>query len=308
MLLSADSRWAMEFMAPLRGNTPAWFGDPQSYERIVAAFYRGLFDAGLSVDIVSPEQLPSSPAELVDRWPVLVVPALYVADDATLDLLRRYAEAGGHLVLTPRTGYADEEAVVRHTVMPGVLCPAVGARYQEFTNVVTPVTVTQGDGTSNSPALHGQATAWADGLIAEDATVLAGYDHPHLGQFAAVTTHEYGNGRVTYVGTVPDRELSHSLADWIAATSVPSDAWREDRPPSVTCTSATTADGAVLRFVHNWAWNPVGYRLPGDVRDLFTGEALAAGTALELGPWDVRLLIERDGDPTSPSLSPRRTP
>jgi beta-galactosidase len=145
-------------------------------------------------------------------------------------------------------------------------------------------------------------------LVAEDATVLAGYDHPHLGQFAAVTTHEYGNGRVTYVGTVPDRELSHSLADWIAAISVPSDAWREDRPPSVTCTSATTADGAVLRFVHNWAWNPVGYRLPGDVRDLFTGEALAAGTALELGPWDVRLLIERDGDPTSPSLSPRRTP
>ncbi len=37
-------------------------------------------------------------------------------------------------------------------------------------------------------------------------------------------------------------------------------------------------------------------------------QAVAAGTALELGLWDVRLLIERDGDPTSPSLSPRRTP
>lgn len=246
------------------------------------------------------------------RWPVLVVPALYIVDDATLDLLRRYAEAGGHLVLTPRTGYADEEAVARHTVMPGVLRPAAGVRYQEFTNVLTPVALTQRD--MNGPALHGKATAWADGLIAEGATVLAGYDHPHLGQFAAVTTHEYGDGRVTYVGTVPDRELSYSLADWIAGVSLPSDAWREDRPASVTCTSATTADGAVLRFVHNWAWGPVGYRLPGDVHDLFTGEPLAAGTALELGPWDVRLLIERDGAPAVPapapalSPSPRRTP
>ncbi|MGW0947791.1 beta-galactosidase [Streptomyces sp. NPDC002623] len=316
LLLSADSRWAMEFMAPLRGNAPAWFGDPQSYDRIVAAFYRGLFDAGLSVDVVSPEQLPSDPEELAARWPVLVVPALYIADDATLDLLRRYAEAGGHLVLTPRTGYADEEAVARHTVMPGVLRPAAGAYYQEFTNVLTPVTITQGDGT----ALRGQATAWADGLIADGATVLAGYDHPHLGQFAAVTTHEHGGGRVTYVGTVPDRELSRSLAEWVAAVSLASDAWREDRSASVTCTSAATADGAVLRFVHNWAWEPVDYRLPGDVRDLFTGADLAAGSALTLGPWDVRILVERAADapvapvspidPTDPidSTSSRRTP
>ena len=46
----------------------------------------------------------------------------------TLELLRDYAEAGGHLVLTPRTGYADEEAVVRHEVMPGVLREAAGVQ------------------------------------------------------------------------------------------------------------------------------------------------------------------------------------
>jgi beta-galactosidase len=251
---------------------------------------------------------------LVDRWPVLVVPALYIADDTTLDLLRRYAEAGGHLVLTPRAGYADEEAVARHEVMPGVLRPAAGARYQEFTNVLAPVTITNGDGAANGPALHGRATAWADGLIAEGATVLAGYEHPHLGQFAAVTTHEHGEGRVTYVGTVPDRELSHSLADWIAEVSLPADAWRADRPASVTCTGATTADGDVLRFIHNWAWDPVGYRLPADTDDLFTGERLAAGTTLELGPWDVRLLVQRSEDAPVPPLSstdptsPRSTP
>jgi len=292
VLLSAESRWAMEFIAPLQGATPTWFGDPQSYERIVAAFYRGLFDAGLAADVVAPAQLPRDPAAMVARWPVLVVPGLYVADDETLEILRRYAEAGGHLVLTPRTGYADEEAIVRHVVMPGVLREAVGAHYLEFANLAGPVPIS-GAETGPGPALAGAATAWADGLVPEGATVLAGYVHPHLAQFAAVTTNGYGRGRVTYVGTVPDRALARSLAEWLAATSLPDDEWRRHRPASVTCTSAVAADGAVLRFVHNWSWDPVEFHLPGPVRDLLSGAALDAGEPIELGPWDVRLLVER---------------
>ncbi|MEV0738702.1 DUF4038 domain-containing protein [Streptomyces sp. NPDC050549] len=111
-----------------------------------------------------------------------------------------------------------------------------------------------------------------------------------------------GTGRVTYVvGSVPDRELSHSPADWIAATSLPPDA------SSVTCTSAAIAEGAIPRFVHNWAWEPVDYRLPEDVRDLPTGESLAAGSALALGPWDVRVLVESARHPHQPPFTEEDT-
>ena len=156
VLVSAESRWAMEFMSPLQASTPVWMGDPKSYERILAAFYRGLFDAGLAVDVVAPAQLPKDPVAMVDRWRALVVPGLYVADDDLLDLLGRYAEAGGHLVLTPRTGFADEEAVVRHTVMPGVLREAVGAHYLEFTNLVSDVPV-RANPSGGDLAVHGSA-------------------------------------------------------------------------------------------------------------------------------------------------------
>jgi beta-galactosidase len=294
VLISAESRWAMEFMAPLQGTTPSWTGDPKSYERILQAFYRGLFDCGLSADVVAPAQLPEEPATIVARWPVLVVPGLYVANDATLDLLRRYAEGGGHLVLTPRCGYADEEAVVRHVVMPGVLREAVGAYYLEFTNLATPVPVRP---TQRGPqtALTGMATGWADGLVAEGATVLAAYQHPHLGEFAAVTTNDYGKGRVTYIGTVPDRELSRGLAEWIATISLPPDPWRQGRPTAVTCTSAVASDESVLRFVHNWGWEQTALRVPGPAQDLLSGASLAAGEQLNLGPWDVRIIVERNG-------------
>jgi beta-galactosidase len=291
VLTSAESRWAMEFMAPLKGSggtADRWTGDPDSYERILAAFYRGLFDAGLAVDTVSPHQLPVDASEMAERWPVLVVPGLYIADDALLAQLGDYAAAGGHLVLSPRTGYADEEAVARHRVMPGALREAAGVHYLEFTNLPRDAEVV-GVGPDG---LSGAATVWADGLIADDATVLAGYAHPHLAQFAAVTTHGYGRGRVTTVGTVPDRSLSRALADWLAFTSLPSDPWRAARADTVTCTGADVP-GGVLRVVHNWSWQPAEFVLPAAVVDVFGEESLDAGAILVLGPWDVRIVMER---------------
>ena len=120
---------------------------------------------------------------------MLIVPGLYIADDALLSQLREYANLGGHLVLTPRTGYADEEAVARHEVMPGVLRDAAGAHYLHFTNLRSPVGVSGSDG-----GLTGSATAWADELIPDGATVLARYDHPHMKNFAAITTNVFGSG------------------------------------------------------------------------------------------------------------------
>jgi beta-galactosidase len=268
VLVSAESRWAMEFCGPLAGPAKAWMGDPQSYERILAAFYRGLFDAGLTADIVSPAQLPHDA-------PVLIVPGLYVASDALLEQLRAYAEGGGHLVLTPRTGYADEDGVARHVVMPGVLREPAGVHYLEYANLVEPVPV--------SGVLSGAATGWADGLVAEGADVLATYEHPHFGEFPAITTREYGAGRITYVGTVPDRALARSLAEWL---SLPADPWRRSDAVRVT---AARGDGRTLRFVHNWSWDPATFTPPSPVRDVLSGEAVGS---LELGPWDVRILEE----------------
>ena len=138
LLYSRESRWAMEFQSPLPvegGLEP----DPGAYDRIFARFYEGLFGAGLQADVVYATELGSDAEALVARWPVLVVPALYIADDVLLDLLDAYAQAGGHLVLGFRSGYADDEARPRAERMPGRLRAAVGAGYGEYTNLGTPV-------------------------------------------------------------------------------------------------------------------------------------------------------------------------
>jgi beta-galactosidase len=179
--------------------------------------------------------------------------------------------------------------------MPGVLRDAVGAHYLHFTNLRHPVEVSgsalSGD---NGSVLTGAATGWADELIPDDATVLARYAHPHLKSFAAITTNTFGAGRVTYVGTVPDRSLSASLARWLADTSLPADPWRSARPESVTCTASVTPDGRVVRFLHNWNWNDVDYVPPVATRDLISGAELDAGEPLRLTSWDVRVLVEAE--------------
>jgi beta-galactosidase len=287
MVYSAPSKWAMEFAPHLA--TADGGPDRRAYYGFFDPFYRGAFESGLQVGIVHDGQLVGEdPAEFAGRRAVLVVPGLYIADDATLDWLLAYGEAGGHLVLGPRTGYGDQEARARSDVMPARLSEAAGAWYEEFANLPEPLPVVGADG-SPLDLTGATGTRWADGLTADGAEILAGYDHPHFGRWAAATTRRHGDGRITYVGTVPDPAFARSLLRWAASTS--DDPWRATGG-SVTSTSAVARTGARLRFVHNWSWTPATFAVPAAVRDVLSGAGLAADDVLELGPWDVRVLVE----------------
>jgi beta-galactosidase len=136
------------------------------------------------------------------------------------------------------------------------------------------------------------ATAWADAHVPERAETLLGYEHPHLGRWAAATTNAHGRGRVTYVGTLPDLEAAVALGRWLRPSP---DAW-EARPETVTVTSARNGEGDRVFFVSNWSWGPARVSVPVDVRDLLASGTLRVGGDLDLGPWDVRVLLEAPGE------------
>lgn len=289
ILNSPESKWAMQFQPPLAVEGTA-LPDPKSYERAFDAFYRALFDAGIQTSTCTPQQLPDDPRDMAARWPVLVVPAFYVAQDSELAYLKEYAETGGHLVLGFKSGYADDNARPRPAVMPGVLRSAVGASYDEYTNIPRPVAVTAEPAfTCDAGAM---ATAWADGLVPEGATVLSRYDHPFYGRWAAITTNQVSSGRVTYVGTLPNAPLGASLARWLRKTSLAADPWQR-RPASVSVTSGRATDGTRMWFLSNWAWQATRISVPVACRDVLSEAEFGAGTELELGSWDMRVLEER---------------
>jgi beta-galactosidase len=291
MVYSMPSKWLMQSYPPLAHEDGG--PDERAYHGLFDPFYRGAFDAGLQVRILHVGQLAGgagSAADAVRRHPVLVVPGLYIVEDATLDWLAAYAAAGGHLVLGPRTGYADEEARARTETMPARLAEAAGVWYDEFSNITgdLPVTAAEGDPLGLPPDATG--IRWADGLQPDGAQILAHYDHPHFARWPAVTTHPHGNGRITYVGTVPGNHLAAALFRWLVPA--PSAAW-PTAADCVTATAATARDGRRVRFVHNWSWHPTTLRIPTPMREVVSGHEFDAGAEIDLGAWDVRIFVER---------------
>ncbi|GAA1968136.1 beta-galactosidase [Catenulispora subtropica] len=287
MVYSAPNKWLMQKYPPLAKADGG--PDGASYHRIFDAFYRGVFEAGGQARIYHARQLRrTAPEDTARRHPALIAAGLYIADDAMLDWLAAYAAAGGHLVLGPRTGYGDHEARARHEPAPARLATAAGAWYDEVSNLDAEVPVRTRPGSPLSLPDGTAATRWLEGLTVTDAEVLAEYVHPHFGRWPAVTSRRHGAGRVTSVGTVPNRALARALAAWL--TPARRSGWSR-LPESVTATTGTAPNGSRVHVVHNWSWQPVQVSAPAALNDVLTGASVRFGEAIGLGAWDVRIFI-----------------
>jgi beta-galactosidase len=155
---------------------------------------------------------------MAEEMPVLVAAGHYISDDTTLDWLVAYAVAGGHLVLGPRTGYADHEGRDRNEVAPARMSDAAGVWYDKFSNLIQPLRVHAEVDSGLGFPVEATATRWIDGLQLSDAQAVAHYVHPHFGRWPAITTKECGAGRITYVGTVPNPAMARALFAWICGS------------------------------------------------------------------------------------------
>lgn len=308
ILWSNPSRYALQFTPPLRVDGEA---DPESYEHLVEAFHRGVVESGRQARLLHVDQaVVLGATALAERFPVLVAAGVYVLDDDQLALLRAYVAAGGHLVLGPRTGYADDEARARVEVAPPRLDDLAGVHYDEYSNLEAEVPVTVGDAlaaalASTPGGAAGTAPAarlWVDGLIVtgadaaggpspdDAAEVLARYEHPRFGDFPAVTSHVVGDGRVTVVGCVPNPALAVALITWAVPEASGTGLAGVPALP-VTVASGTLPDGRRAWFAFNWGWEPQAVTLAASVTDPVTGEPLPAGTNVSLPAWSTRILV-----------------
>jgi beta-galactosidase len=289
MIYSPESNWSLGFQPPLRREFDiGQFGDPESYGRFFASYYDIFFAEDFGVNLIGANKLPDSPAELLKRTSILCLPALYISEQSVLDFAVEFARLGGHLILTPRSGYADEISVVRQEVMPGALAKAAGVHYDEFSNLSRKVGV-QSTNKNMGTGVIGDALGWVDLLITDGAEVLATYDHPMYKNYAAITTNAFEKGRVTYIGTMPDHTLGRNVAAWlrtIHSDSMPA----KKSADSIRQSRAIAADGSELIFVFNWSWDEAEISFPVATQNYLTENAIAAGASVVLGPWDAQVL------------------
>lgn len=302
LLYSPESRWALEYEPHTSVDaTDAHVArNPRSYDSIVEAFYRGAFMAGLQVDVVYDAQLEQGErfedaAAFAKRRPVLVCAGQYVASDALLQWLRDYVNAGGCLVLGPRSLYADPLARARTEVKPSGLCDLSGVTYQEFSNLSHPLPVGPVDREAELPD-DAAMVDWIDCLRVNDtegAETIMRSDHPFFGRFPMVTLSRHGRGGVWTVAGVPNEALASSVFGMIRDRSLsdsPSRRWI-GLGKSVSHCSGVNQHGDRLHFLFNWGWNHAECDLPLPCERL-DGDVRASSGHVHLGSWDVAVLRE----------------
>ncbi|GAA4559566.1 beta-galactosidase [Streptomyces collinus] len=233
------------------------------------AFYEALYDRHLTVDFAHPE------ADL-SRYPLVVVPALYLMTEAAGRNLKAYVEQGGTLVVSFFSGIVDQHDAVHEGAYPGPLRDVLGLTVEEFSPLLPGerVRVTGPDGTELS------ADVWTEFVVPRGAETVSAYaDGPAAG-LPAVTRHRLGEGTAWYVSTRLGADGLDALLG--RAGEDAGLAPRTDLPRDVEVVRRTGASGTYL-FAVNHTGSDAKVPLEAAGTELLTGDRAAGRLAVPAG-------------------------
>ncbi|MYM89937.1 cellulase family glycosylhydrolase [Rugamonas sp. FT82W] len=293
ILWSRDSLNALNDMPFAKDSQWGGGGTKADYGGLVRQMHRALYDLNVGADFVFADTQDFS------GYKLLIVPSLYVADEALLKRISDYVRKGGRVVMTFKSGFANENAAVRWTMAPGPLRETLGFHYQEFSNLAQPLAL-KGD-----PFLAGadnQVRHWAEFLQLDTAKALAWYDHPFFGRWPAITANQYGSGKVVYEGTY----LSDKLQKAVLQSSLQElGMWAPERqlPANVHERSGVNGFGHAVRYYFNYSGAAVNfnYRHQAGV-ELLGARRVKPDEAMTLGPWELAI-VEEDGQAGRPDTA-----
>jgi beta-galactosidase len=223
------------------------------------ATHRALWSQGITMDGVRPG------AEL-SRYQLVVVPTLYLVDDATVAALQAFVDGGGHLVVTYFSGIVDEHDHVRLGGYPGAFTDLLGLRTEEFFPLAADQVVQlTGSGEHAGrdvglPAAGATGTIWTELTRPEGAQVVATYADGPVAGHPAITVHRRGSGTAWYLGTRLDDVALAGLLGHVAAQAGVRPA--ADVPAGVEVTRRH-GDGRSFLFVMNHNDHEVTLRAQG---------------------------------------------
>jgi beta-galactosidase len=284
ILWSRDSLNAIEFMPfALRG--PQWSEDHPAadYASLVRQLHKTLYDLNVGADFVFPETTDFS------RYKLLVVPALYIADDALLTRISDYVKNGGHVVMTFKSGFANENSAVRWVRAPGPLREVAGFSYQEFSNLEKPLAL---KGDPFHAGADNKVSYWAEFIMPEHAQPRAWYDHPFFGRWPAITENHHGSGTLLYEGThLSDTLQKNVLLDVLKEVALAGP--DQQLPAAIRVRHGVNRMGKRLHYYFNYSSETSSFAYSYAAgSDLLTGNGLRPSESITLKPWDVAIVEE----------------
>ncbi len=158
---------------------------------LITRYYSNLKSLCVPVDIVGEDRDLSA-------YPVVVAPAYQMVDKALVEKWRKYAENGGHLVLTCRTGLKDRNGHFFEAPWGDAIASLIGAKIAMYDELSKETKATVTFNTKNYTW-----NVWGDILEPYfGVETWATYADQFYAGKASVVHHRVGKGTVTYIGTV----------------------------------------------------------------------------------------------------------
>jgi len=282
--LKKDNQVAIYFSNESLTAIDNWFpiSMQTKYNDVLRQLYETLYKMNVECDFVD-----HTAADL-SSYKLLVVPALYVASDQELKRLNDFVENGGTIIYTFKSGFANENVQVRTTRQPGLLREVCGISYQQFTSIDN---LPLKENTFDVEDADNYVSTWAELLVPEGAEVLASYDHPYWGKYAAITSHSYGKGTAIYLGSIPSTALLKEVCHYGLEKANLENNFGVQFP--VIMRNGVNAKGNKIHYFLNYSGEEQTLTYPyGNGTELLTNKNIATGSERSIAPWDLMIVEE----------------
>ncbi|MFY4774431.1 beta-galactosidase [Metabacillus sp. RGM 3146] len=190
-------------------NAWAWQIQPQSnafdHKQEFMRYYSPAHRLNAMTDIISKDSN-------LEGYKAVIVPVYFLTNPAFNEKIRQYAEKGGTVIFSYRSGVKEQNNFVIGETLPGALAEMTGIKIHEYeslqsgqSNKITGKSGSVLEGTES------EALIWCDLIEPDTAEVLAEYAGSFYKGTAAITKNQFGKGTVYYIGSAVDEALLHTL-------------------------------------------------------------------------------------------------
>ncbi len=248
VLYDWENSWAIEDLQGWRS--------PRLYEDTVYQHYRALRRLGINVDVIDEETS-------LDKYRIVAAPMLYMLRNGIAERLKRFAAAGGSLILTYGTGEVNENDLCYLGGFPGEgLMELAGLRAEEMDVLC--------DEEKNHIRLtqvgkEYDADSYCELIYPRDGCeVLAVYTKDFYAGNAAVTRNRYKEGECFYIATRPEQVFLDALYEQIAQKQGMDMPW--GRLPEGIDIAVREKAGVKYYFIMNFSGEEVRLAIPEELK------------------------------------------
>ncbi len=273
ILVSNTALTAVDYF-PISGFSENTF----KYNDVLMNIYCALYKNNVECDILFPQDAE----ERISNYDLVIIPALYAASEQLLNQICRYTERGGHVLITYKSAFSDENSRVWADRQPHHLTEVCGITYSHFT-------VPDNVGLiSTDQSVQGEASQFMELLKPnKDVEILVRYTHSAYERYPAVTRHSYGTGYATYLGCQPDSDM----LSWIVRnTCTKADVLNSKNIFPIIERRGKNGQGKQVVFIFNYSAKTQTAYCKAGMRELING-GLSTDTII-IDPWNFVILEE----------------